>query len=573
MPVGRDEAIAVVGGGRAQQAAHPEERDGHGEHVRGVVGVHRDGALERRVVGRGVDHRRRGRAGPLGVDRARRAGAGATHRDGQLVAARNDAVPGVGGHRAAERLVLTRGRVVFQNDHRERAGRHRAEAVGVDRLNGAATRKGDRRAQEPRSGVVRGDADDALARARGAGDVGVRAGVAGRGHHDDARADGVAGGDRGRVGGGPVGGTQRHVDDVHAVLDRPVDGFDGHVGAALAAEHAQGVQVGGGGDAGADLPGLGGGGRVVGAGVGRPGRVDAAAGGRAGHVRTVALAVQGVGVGDGHTVGGAFGVVVVADEVPAALDARGGGAEQRGVRRGGGRRLGGLERRDRARTGEVGVGVVDAGVDDRDLDARAREAGALPGLRHAEVGHAHGVVARVYLDGVHGLHPRRGGQRGDLAALHLRLDAVVGVLHLGEYRAAGRPRLVLNSLLLGAQASAHGLPLGRRQLASLLGLDHGHRVFGELDDHLDLGVPVQRLGDELGVDRAGGRLGEAVRSGRGRGLGGGEGGGDGEHRQPHEDGHLSQGGVPFLRAGPGRRWPGVGPDPRGSQGDLSLHSP
>src|SRR5690348_18196807 len=38
--------------------------------------------------------------------------------------------------------------------------------------------------------------------------------------------------------------AQRHVDDVHVVVDGPFDGVDGHIRRARAAEHANRVQVG-----------------------------------------------------------------------------------------------------------------------------------------------------------------------------------------------------------------------------------------------------------------------------------------------------------------------------------------
>ena len=57
---------------------------------------------------------------------------------------------------------------------------------------------------------------------------------------------------------GLVGGAERraerHVDDVHVVVDRPLDGVDDHVGGALAAEDPDRVQVGLRGDARADVP-------------------------------------------------------------------------------------------------------------------------------------------------------------------------------------------------------------------------------------------------------------------------------------------------------------------------------
>src|SRR2546422_715027 len=63
------------------------------------------------------------------------------------------------------------------------------------------------------------------------------------------------------------------------------------------------------------------------------------------------------------------GVIAVADEVEAALDARRRRAEQRGIGLLRLLRVGRCVRRGRTRAAEVGVGVVDSGVDDRDLHA------------------------------------------------------------------------------------------------------------------------------------------------------------------------------------------------------------
>src|SRR5206468_2239357 len=106
-------------------------------------------------------------------------------------------------------------------------------------------------------------------------------------------------------------------------------------------------------------------------------------------------------IGHRHAAG-VVGIVVVADEVGAALDLGGAGTEKRGVGRGGvggeGRLVGGR----RAGTAEVGMGIVDAGVDDGDLDPLAVDAGdAGPGERRLDPLDPDGVVVRV---DVHRLH-------------------------------------------------------------------------------------------------------------------------------------------------------------------------
>ena len=164
-------------------------------------------------------------------------------------------------------------------------------------------------------------------------------------------------------------------------------------------------------------------------------------GGRAGDVRAVALAVEGVVVGLRDGRGGVVGVVVVAGEVEAADDLRGGERAAVG--------LGGIHRavrRDGPGAAEVGVGVVDAGVDDADAHAGAEPSGLPPGIeRPAEL-----VGVRV---GDAGIGAAAGG--GD------RADAPDGV-HAG----------FAGELAGGGGGGAHG--------------DAGHRVGGAEDDAGDL---------------------------------------------------------------------------------------
>ena len=267
-------------------------------------------------------------------------------------------------------------------------------------------------------------------------------------------------------------------------------------------------------------------------------------------MRAVALAVERVGVGprdQGRVTRVRAGVVVVADEVPAALDARGVRAEQGRVGRLGVGRVGGLVGLDGAGATELGVGVVDAGVDDGDLDALAGEARVLPDLRDAEVGARGGVAAGVDLDGVDGLDVGRLCQRRDVLAGHLDLDAVVGVLHLGQHLAAERLRLVLDGLLLALELVADRGLVAPGELLVGLRLDDGDGVARHLDDHADR-LGALRVGDEFAVDAAllGGLL-EAVSRRRGCGVGDAERGGEGHHRRSREPlGWFHRGGFPSV---------------------------
>ena len=184
------------------------------------------------------------------------------------------------------------------------------------------------------------------------------------------------------------------------------------VGRAVAAEDADRVEVGLRGDARADVQRVAADGRRV---VRRrcrscrsrarrsrppyPRRASRARCSRAG---------SGPGAGSAGSRRVRIGVVVVADQVDAALDARGRRAEQRRV---GGRGVGRVRRVVGAPTvpgpPKFGVRVVDAGVDDRDLDALAVQAGeAVPHGRRADERHAALVV------GLHRLQRADGDDAG-----------------------------------------------------------------------------------------------------------------------------------------------------------------
>ena len=391
-----------------------------------------------------------------------------------------------------------------------------ARAVGDDRLDaGAADRDGG--AGEARGAVDGGDRDHSVARRRRAGHVGARPFVAGRCHDDDARADRVRRGDRIRVVRAAERRTERHVDDVHAVVDGPVDGRDDDVGGPCAAEHADRVQVRLRRDAGADPEVLRWRARVVRPGVGGAVRVDPVARGGAGDVAAVALAVERVGVRMGNRLvrrRGGVGVVRVANEVGAALDARRGGAEQRGVRglrlRGVGRVVGG----HRAGAAEVRMRVVDARVDDADLDALAGVAGVLPYLRNPEERHRDGVVERVGARRVDrdDVRQRRDGVDGLLR--ERELDAVVGRLHLGDDPAALALDRAGDGVLVLLQAALDRVALARGELAALLRLDDGDGVARHLDDDVDLliggGAARHVVRADATVGRRGGESGGRV---------------------------------------------------------------
>ena len=137
--------------------------------------------------------------------------------------------------------------------------------------------------------------------------------------------------------------AERHVDHVHVVVDRPFDRVDRDVGRAVAAEHADRVDVGLRRDAGADRS------RCCPRRSSRctdrhtscrsrarpsppPCRRRASRARRSrcmNAVERIRIRVRNRLVRGGVRIG----VVAVADEVDAALDARGRGAEPRGIRR------------------------------------------------------------------------------------------------------------------------------------------------------------------------------------------------------------------------------------------------
>src|SRR5262249_30518758 len=131
---------------------------------------------------------------------------------------------------------------------------------------------------------------------------------------------------------------------------------------------------------------------------------DAEAGGGAGHVRAVAVAVERVGIRHRRRVAVlAGGVVVVADEVGAALHLGRAGAEKRRVGRRGVHRERGFVAVDRSGTAEVLVRVIDAGVDDADLDSlTVHAARAGPGDRRPDARDAGDVHALVHDDRSYG---------------------------------------------------------------------------------------------------------------------------------------------------------------------------
>ena len=196
-------------------------------------------------------------------------------------------------------------------------------------------------------------------------------------------------------------------------------------------------------------------------------------------MRAVTVAVDGVAVGHRNVLGRVAGVVGVAHEVPASLDARGAGAEPVIVRRvaGSGRCEGLL----RAGAAEGGMGVVDAGVDDGHLDAGTGVTVVLPHLIHAEVGDGGGVGGLCELHPVHRRDAGQLGQRRRVLAGHAHLDAVVGGLDLGAHLAAelrdGGLELVLLGLALGLECLALRLAEACRGCR----VDDGDGLGGQLD--------------------------------------------------------------------------------------------
>ena len=251
-------------------------------------------------------------------------------------------------------------------------------------------------------------------------------------------------------------------------VDRPVDGLDGDLGRAVAAEDTDEVEVGLRRDARSDLEVMGGlGVGVVRSGVGRTVGKDAEAGGRARNVRPVAdaavreRAVEWIGVrvrDERWRTGIGAAVVRISDEIDAALHLGSARSEQAGITGVADRRV--VRIRELVgllgpRAAEVRVRVVDAGVDHGDLDAVAGESEAglgIPDLvRNAKEGNALMVVALDDLDAPDRDDIRQLGQRRNLVARGRDLDAVVRGLELRQDASAVGIDAALDGVLASLQ--------------------------------------------------------------------------------------------------------------------------
>ena len=279
--------------------------------------------------------------------------------------------------------------------------------------------------------------------------------------------------------------TERHADNLHAVLHGPVDGLDDDVGRAHASEDAHGVDVRQRRNSGPDAELHVGSVRVV-----RPPErgsvvLDAEPRRGARHVAAVAVAVERVVIGNRRVVLRIGRIIVVAHQVGAALHLRRIGTEQRRV--GWLRAVGEgvVERRDGAGTAEVRVRVVGPGVEDGELDVLAVKDGrAAPDGRRADERHAHRVDRLVDQDGLDAHHPRQRRQRGELVTRRAHLDAVDGMLKLRHHGTAHGLDRRGDRVLLPAQVVGDGPSLG---LGNLLARgpapDHGHGIAGHLEEH------------------------------------------------------------------------------------------
>ena len=192
--------LAAVGRGRGRETLDPEERD------RDVVDLARvrvagDLALER-GQGRGVvDHDHGDGSGLLAEDRARDAGAGAAVHDRDLARC------AVRSRRRRSRGTRLRASPGCSVMHRDLARERPAErvAVRVHRVHRHTVRQRDPGARELRRRVVGRRRERAVGGAGRAGDVLVRAAVAGRGDDDHAGLRRVRRGNGRRV----VGGAER----------------------------------------------------------------------------------------------------------------------------------------------------------------------------------------------------------------------------------------------------------------------------------------------------------------------------------------------------------------------------
>ena len=248
-------------------------------------------------------------------------------------------------HVAAERLVDGRRRriVVDRDDRVLRPVRDVRLAVRVDRRDRRRRgRKRQREAGEARERLVRGGADDVGARAGRAGDVRS----SGRSCRPRSRRRCLPAQrcpPRPQTGRRcPEGRAERHVDDVHAVVDRPFDRVDGLVRRAYATEHADGIQMRSRSDPGPmrnRLPAYASSCRTDRRRCCRS-RARRSRRRYRSDVRAVTVAVERVGIGLRNELRtGPARVVGVTDEVESALDLGGGRAEERRVR---GKRVGGV---------------------------------------------------------------------------------------------------------------------------------------------------------------------------------------------------------------------------------------
>ena len=238
-------------GGRAGRDA--QERDGH-LVLLAVVRVLGDRPLERRQAVDVVHHEDRCRAGLLAVHR--------TGDPGTCTALDDDERTGDARHVVLGWVTAERdARPGPQYLHRERGIGQRG-TVGDDRLQGGPGTQGQRRARETRGRVAGRDADHVGTARRRTGDVRRRTGVAGRGDDDHAGLRRVGRRYRSHRVGREVG-PERHIDHVHVVVDRPLDGLDDDVGGAGTPEHPDGVEVSLRGHAGPDGPVVGRDGRRV----------------------------------------------------------------------------------------------------------------------------------------------------------------------------------------------------------------------------------------------------------------------------------------------------------------------
>ncbi len=276
-----------------------------------------------------------------------------------------------------------------------------------------------------------------------------------------------------------------------SLVDRPLDRVDGDVRRAFAAEDADAVDVGLRRDAGADPPAVAADrGRVVGARVrgARSGHTRAGSG--AGDVRAVPVAVERVRVRMRNRLVrrvGVVGVVVVADEVDAALDAEAPTVDRHRRQRVDG--VGRLERGDRAGTGEVRVREVDTGVDHGDLDVLAVQAGqAAPHRRSTDQRDALDVVRDHLREAADSGDAVQRRQLGQLLAVDPDLDAVVGELIVGEHLAAEVLDRTGEAVLLALQVGLDRRLLCVGERAGRLGLDNRHRLVRKLDDDGRLAV-------------------------------------------------------------------------------------